>query len=102
MHFRSLIVRSFIAGFLLVVAVVAQQPDEFDVLIKNGTVYDGTGSKSRRADMLIRGDKIVAIGSFKRAKAKNVIDARGLAVAPGFINMLSHSYNSMLTDSRSL
>lgn len=75
---------------------------EFDVLIKNGTVYDGTGGKPRRADVLIRGDKIVAVGDFKNASAKTVIDARGLAVAPGFVNMLSHSYNSLLTDARSL
>ena len=52
--------------------------------------------------MLIRNDQIVAIGDFKNASAKNVIDAQGLAVAPGFINMLSHSYNSLLTDGRSL
>ncbi|MBS1787293.1 MAG: D-aminoacylase [Acidobacteria bacterium] len=80
----------------------AQQNGNFDVLIKNGTVYDGTGGKPRRADVLIRGDKIVAVGDFNNASAKTVIDARGLAVAPGFINMLSHSYNSLLTDSRSL
>ncbi|MFN0108701.1 MAG: N-acyl-D-amino-acid deacylase family protein [Blastocatellia bacterium] len=82
--------------------VGAQQSGEFDVLIKNGTVYDGTGAKPRRADVLIRGDQIVAVGNFKNANAKTVIDATGLAVAPGFINMLSHSYNSILTDSRSL
>lgn len=80
----------------------AQQNGDFDVLIKNGTVYDGTGGKPRRADLLIRGDRVVAVGDFKNASAKTVIDARGLAVAPGFINMLSHSYNSLLTDSRSL
>ncbi len=79
-----------------------QSSGEFDVLIKNGTVYDGTGSKPRRADVLIRGDKIVAVGDFKNASAKTVVDARGMAVAPGFINMLSHSYNSLLTDARSL
>lgn len=79
-----------------------QSSGEFDVLIKNGTVYDGTGSKPRRADVLIRGDKIIAVGDFKNASAKTVVDARGMAVAPGFINMLSHSYNSLLTDARSL
>lgn len=83
-------------------SIRAQQSGEFDVLIKNGGVYDGTGGKARRADVAIRGDKIVAIGNFKNAKAKTVVDASGMAVAPGFINMLSHSYNSILTDGRSL
>jgi N-acyl-D-amino-acid deacylase len=93
-----------VLGFVLVwpTGVLAQQRQEVDVLIKNGTIYDGTSSKPRRADVLIRGDKIVAVGNFKNAKAKTVVDASGLAVAPGFINMLSHSYNSILTDGRSL
>jgi N-acyl-D-amino-acid deacylase len=102
MRFRFLLVWSLIAGWLLVAGVAAQQSNEFDVLIKNGTVYDGTGSKPRRADVGIRGDKVVAVGNLKSAKAASVVDANGRAVAPGFINMLSHSYNSMLTDSRSL
>ncbi len=80
----------------------AQQSGEFDVLIKNGAVYDGTGGKARQADVAIRGDQIVAIGNLKNAKAKIVVDASGMVVAPGFINMLSHSYNSILADGRSL
>ena len=83
-------------------SIRAQQNDEFDVLIRNGAVYDGTGGKARQADVAIRGDQIVAIGNFKNAKAKTVVDASGMVVAPGFINMLSHSYNSILTDGRSL
>jgi N-acyl-D-amino-acid deacylase len=87
---------------LLLTLTAFAQTDQYDVLIKNGTVYDGSGSKPRQADVLIRNDQIVGIGDFKNAKAKNVVDAKGLAVAPGFINMLSHSYNSILTDGRSL
>ena len=102
MRFRFLLVWSFIAGWLLVAGVAAQQNNEFDVLVRNGTVYDGTGSKPRRADVAIRKDKVVAVGNLKSAKAITMVDANGLAVAPGFINMLSHSYNSMLTDARSL
>jgi len=64
------------------------QSSTFDVLIKNGTVYDGTGSAPINADVAIQGDRIVAIGDLKNAQARTVIDARGLAVAPGFINML--------------
>ncbi len=74
----------------------------YDVLIKNGTIYDGTGGNPRVTDVAIKGDKIVAIGKFSSAQAKTIVDAKGLAVAPGFINMLSHSYNSLLQDGRSL
>ena len=69
----------------------ATQSGDFDVLIKGGTVYDGTGRAPRRADLAIKGDRIVAIGNLRRAQARSVVDARGLAVAPGFINMLSWS-----------
>jgi len=72
-------------------AQTSLRADSFDVLIKGGMVYDGTGQTPRRADVGIRGDRIVAIGDLQRASAKSVIDATGLAVAPGFINMLSHS-----------
>ena len=78
------------------------QTASYDVLIKNGTVYDGTGGNPRRVDVAIKADKIVAIGKLKAAQAKTVVDANGLAVAPGFVNMLSHSYNSILQDGRSL
>jgi N-acyl-D-amino-acid deacylase len=73
----------------------------FDVLIRGGTVYDGSGKAPARADVGVRGDKIVAIGDLARANAKTVIDAKGLAVAPGFINMLSWSTESLLADGRS-
>lgn len=92
----------FALTLLLLSLTAFAQNDQYDVLIKNGTVYDGSGGNPRRADVAIRNDQIVAIGDFKNAKAKNVIDAKGLAVAPGFINMLSHSYNSILIDGRSL
>ena len=62
------------------------QPSAYDVLIKGGTVYDGTGSAPINADVALLGDRIVAIGDLKNVQARTVIDARGLAVAPGFIN----------------
>ena len=80
---------------------VAETPATFDVIIKGGTVYDGTGSDGRKADIVIRGDRIAGVGNFGNADAKSVIDARGLAVAPGFINMLSWSTESLLHDGRS-
>ena len=76
-------------------------PADFDVIIKDGTVYDGTGAEAKQADVAIRGDRIVGIGDFKAAKAKTMINAKGLAVAPGFINMLSWSTVSLIQDGRS-
>src|SRR5438874_112565 len=74
---------------------------EFDLLIKGGTVYDGGGGEGRAVDVAIRGDRILGAGDFRNARAKSVIDARGLAVAPGFINMLSWSNESLIQDGRS-
>ena len=80
----------------------AQSRDpEFDLLIRNGTVYDGTGGPPIRADVAVRGDRIVAIGRLSASRAREVIDASGLAVAPGFINMLSWSTESLIADGRS-
>jgi len=76
-------------------------PADFDAIIKDGTVYDGTGAEPKQADVAIRGDRIVGIGDFKAAKAKTMINAKGLAVAPGFINMLSWSTVSLIQDGRS-
>jgi N-acyl-D-amino-acid deacylase len=73
----------------------------FDVIIRGGTVYDGTGGPPRRADVGIKGDRIATIGNLKSAPATTIVDATGLAVAPGFINMLSHSETSLVADGRS-
>jgi len=73
----------------------------FDVIIKGGTVYDGTGAQPRHVDLAIRGDRIAGVGDFKTAKAKTIIDATDLAIAPGFINMLSWSNESLIQDGRS-
>ncbi len=73
----------------------------FDVIIKGGTVYDGTRVEGRVTDIAVRGDRIAGVGDFANATAKTTIDARGLAVAPGFINMLSWSTESLIQDGRS-
>jgi N-acyl-D-amino-acid deacylase len=80
-----------------------RSPDSagFDVIIKGGMVYDGTGAEPQQVDVAIRGDRIAGVGDFKNAKAKTIIDATGLAVAPGFINMLSWSNESLIQDGRS-
>jgi N-acyl-D-amino-acid deacylase len=73
----------------------------FDVIIRGGTVYDGSGAAGKQADVGLRGDQIATIGDLKNAATKTVVDATGLAVAPGFINMLSWSTESLLADGRS-
>lgn len=90
-------------ALLLAPFTLSAQPklSTYDVLIKGGTVYDGTGTAPIKADVAIQGDRIVAIGNLKDAQARTVINARGLAVAPGFINMLSWSVYSLIADGRS-
>jgi N-acyl-D-amino-acid deacylase len=75
-------------------------PPEFQTLIRGGTVYDGTGAAPRVADLGLAGGRIVAIGDLAGARARDEIDARGLAVAPGFINMLSWATESLIVDPR--
>jgi len=74
---------------------------QFDVIIRNGTVYDGTGAAGRRADVALRGDRIAEVGDLSGATAPTIVDAANLAVAPGFINMLSWSTDSLIADGRS-
>ena len=99
-----------LAGILILalsaMAVVQGQgrsnSQSFDIIIRGGTVYDGTGRPPLRADVGIKGDRIAAIGNLRRATAPTIVDATGLAVAPGFINMLAHSESSLIVDPRSL
>src|SRR5437870_3267358 len=91
-----------LSAFLVIsLPLFAQNPEDFDVIIKGGAIYYGTGAEPRRADLAIRSDRIAGVGDFRSAKAKKVIDAKGLAVAPGFINMLSWSTESLIEDGRS-
>ena len=71
------------------------------MIIKGGTVYDGAGGEPQPVDLAIRNDRIAGIGDLKNAKAKVTVDATGFAVAPGFINMLSWSNESLIQDGRS-
>ena len=122
MHFKALCIDSrvryrqppmrrnflWLAAFLTIVFTMFAKPPSsstpegnFDVIIRNGTVYDGTGAEPRKSDIAIRADRIAGIGDFKSAKANTIIDAKGLVVAPGFINMLSWSTESLIQDGRS-
>ena len=90
-----------LAVLALSVATGGSRPEGFDVVIRGGMVYDGTGTAGRRADVGLRGDAIAQVGDLSAASARTVVDARGLAVAPGFINMLSWSTESLIVDGRS-
>jgi N-acyl-D-amino-acid deacylase len=93
--------RALLLAAALAAPTVSTAAERYDLLIRGGVVYDGTGSAPRKADVGIRGDRIAAVGDLRAAEAAAVIDAAGLAVAPGFINMLSWSVESLIVDGRS-
>jgi N-acyl-D-amino-acid deacylase len=74
---------------------------DYDVVIRNGVVYDGDGGPAMSADVGIAGDTVAAVGDLSDARGATEIDATGLAVAPGFINMLSWATESLIEDGRS-
>ncbi|KPK82171.1 MAG: aminoacylase [Gemmatimonas sp. SM23_52] len=89
---------------LLVLALVVsacRPPADYDIVIRGGTIYDGRGDSPFVADLAIAGDTIAAIGTLERGRGRTEIDASGLAVTPGFINMLSWANESLIEDGRS-
>lgn len=91
-----------IKGILLFVILSGcNAPESFDVLIKNGQIIDGSGNPSYIGDVGINADTIAALGTLKNATGKLEIDATGLVVAPGFINMLSWATESLIEDGKS-
>jgi N-acyl-D-amino-acid deacylase len=74
---------------------------DYDVIIRGGTLYDGSGAEPYVADVAIAGDTIAALGTLEGARGRAEIDASGLAVSPGFINMLSWATESLIEDGRS-
>jgi N-acyl-D-amino-acid deacylase len=88
----------------LIVAPVgsAATVDEFDVVIRNGDVYDGSGRPPSIEDVGLKGDRIAAIAPHLAGRGRTEIDARGKAVAPGFINMLAHPEETLIADGRAL
>src|SRR6187549_2140676 len=73
---------------------------EYDTIIRNGMIYDGNGGEPFKGDIGINADTITFIGDLSKASAKNEVDAKGNAVAPGFINMMGHSEESLIEDGR--
>jgi N-acyl-D-amino-acid deacylase len=96
------------AGLLLVLAGCGTTPqstpiERYDVLITNGLVYDGSGAPPRRVDVAVRGDRVAALlPAGTVADATQVLDAKGKAVAPGFINVLSWATESLIADGRGM
>lgn len=94
---------------LLFLALSASGPalsapaEHYDLLIRNGVVYDGSGAAPQRVDVGVRGDRIVALlPAGQQADAAQVLDAKGMAVAPGFINVLSWATESLIADGRGI
>jgi len=87
--------------FFLLVFMASCQKQKFEVIIRGGTVYDGSGKEGVVMDVGINADTLAFIGDLSKAVGKKEIDAKGLAVAPGFINMLSHCEVSLLFDGNS-
>ncbi len=91
----------FLAAIIVTTLFSCKQRPAYDAIIRNGVVYDGNGGEPYKADIAINADTIAFIGDLKNAHAKNETDAKGMAVAPGFINMMGHSEESLIEDGRS-
>lgn len=90
-----------VMAFLLFLTLAGcEEPKTYDLLIKGGTIYDGSGSPGIIGDLAINGDTIAAVGNIGRAVGLREIDATGLAVSPGFINMMSWAPEDLLVDGR--
>jgi N-acyl-D-amino-acid deacylase len=80
----------------------APLPASYSVLIRGGTIYDGSGDKPYVGDVALKGDRIVYVGPHAPGRAARVVDARGKAVSPGFVNMLSWAVESLIADGRGM
>jgi N-acyl-D-amino-acid deacylase len=88
-------------GFIGLMGALAGCGPSYDTILRHGTVYDGTGAAPVTADVAIKGDTVAAIGDLSKARGKVELDVTGLAVTPGFINMLSWSNESLIEDGKS-
>src|SRR6266436_969885 len=92
--------RILLLFFLLAFLFSCRQKTKYETIIRNAMIYDGNGGEPYKADIAINADTIAFIGDLKNESAKNEFDAKGMAVAPGFINMLSWSNESLIQDGR--
>lgn len=81
--------------------ISCEQKTSYDTIIRNGIIYDGNGGEPYKADIAINADTIAFIGDLKNGSAKTEVGARGMAVAPGFINVMGHSEEALIQDGRS-
>jgi len=95
-------IQVLLATILLAACTAPTEPEHFDVIIRGGDVYDGLGGAPVAADVALNGDRIAKIGDLSAATAEQEIDASGLAVSPGFINMLSWATESLIEDGRGM
>src|SRR5437764_10188590 len=86
---------------LLIIFLFSCSQKKYDVIIRNGMIYDGNGGAPYKGDIAVNADTIAFIGDLANASAKNEIDAKGMAISPGFVNMLSWSNESLIQDGRS-
>ena len=98
---RSMPLLPIALALLLAACQVKPPAPEFDVIVRHGTIYDGSGQQPVKADIGVRGQRITAIGDLAKAHAAREVDAAGMAVAPGFVNMLSWAPDSLYIDGRS-
>ncbi|MDZ7647166.1 MAG: hypothetical protein U5K54_08295 [Cytophagales bacterium] len=87
--------------FLMLIVLSACQKQKYDVIIRGGTVYDGSGKPGVITDVGINADTVAFMGDLSKAVGEKEIDATGLAVSPGFINMLSWAVESLIIDGKS-
>jgi N-acyl-D-aspartate/D-glutamate deacylase len=89
------------AGLIGAPAIILRSRAAHDLVIRNGNVIDGTGAAATEADVAIAGGRIVAVGRRIAERGATEIDAKGVAVAPGFIDIHSHADGSLFSDPRS-
>jgi N-acyl-D-amino-acid deacylase len=94
-------IRFGLVALVLTLIISCTEKKSFDVIIRGGTIYDGSGGDPVVADIGINSDTIAAIGDLSNAVGKSEVDAKGLSVAPGFINMLSWATESLIVDGKS-
>ncbi len=86
--------------FFVLIVLLSCNNEKYDTIIKNAVIYDGHGGAPIKGDIAIINDTIAFIGDLSNAIAENNIDAKGMAMAPGFINMMGHSEESLIQDGR--
>ena len=102
MNVRIAIALTMILSIMTAVTSVLSKTSDYDLIIRNGSIVDGSGRPAFRADLAIKADRIVRIGNLQSSSAKRIIDAEGQIVAPGFIDMLGQSETYLLVDPRAM